>query len=370
MNRSTEDEGRADLRLRIGVDARCLTGNITGIGRYVREILLCLNELLPNAEWMLYVRRPMELKWPTDRWHVVVDTHPLWRQLPGLIWVKARLGALAERDDLNTFWAARTLAPSVDVPVVSTVYDLNHLLVPETMTGVNRFAYMRWFANDVRSAALVVAISQGTAGRLNELVGRLVDGIALPGSRWAGMDSNSVGERPVNKPYVLSVATREPRKNLNSLVIAFSKLKAQGLIPQHALVLAGAAGWGGRLEALHGTRPEWLHELGYVPDERMAAMFAHADLLVQPSHYEGFGMPAAEAASFGTRVVATDIPELREAAGSSGIFTKPDPDSLAQGMLRALATPKPAPLPGNSWKDAAGVMAQMFINASLGSIRP
>lgn len=370
MSRKAEEEGRADLRLRIGVDARCLTGNITGIGRYVREILLCLSELLPSAEWMLYARRPMELKWPTDRWHVVIDSHPLWRQLPGLIWVKARLGALAKQDDLSTFWAAGTLTPSVEVPVVSTVYDLNHVLVPETMTAVNRFAYRRWFADDVSSAALVVAISQGTAARLSELVGRSVDGIALPGSRWAGMNTNSLGERPVDEPYVLSVATREPRKNLNSLVVAFAKLKAQGLLPRHALVLAGAAGWGGRLETLHGTRPEWLRELGYVPDERMAALFAHADILVQPSHYEGFGMPAAEAASFGTRVVATDIPELREAAGSSGIFTKPDSDSLAQGMLSALATPKPMPLPGTSWRDAADVMAQMFINASQSSIRP
>jgi glycosyltransferase involved in cell wall biosynthesis len=346
--------------MRIGVDARCLTGHITGIGRYVREILLCLHDLLPEADWLLYTRRPMALDWPSARWRVVVDSHPLWRRLPGLVWVKMRLGALARDDGLNAFWAAGTLAPSLDIQTVATVYDLNHLLVPETMAPVNRFAYRRWFADDVRSAAQVIAISQGTAARLRDLVGRCADGVALPSSRWSGMDTSSLGRRPFVEPYVLSVATREPRKNLNSLVVAFAALKARGLLPRHVLVLAGAAGWGRKLEALHGAYPDWLREVGYVPDQHMAALFAHADILVQPSHYEGFGMPAAEAASFGTRVVATDIPELREAAGPSGVFTRPDAASVAQGMLDALAMPEPTPFAGSSWRDAAEVMAATF----------
>src|SRR5205085_2607131 len=119
----------------------------------------------------------------------------------------------------------------------------------------------------------------------------------------------------VDEPYVLSVATREPRKNLNNLVEAFGVLKRQGHLLRHVLVLVGAPGWGPELDALRGVKPSWLRELGYLRDEDMAALFARADVLVQPSIYEGFGMPAAEAAALGTRVLATDIPELREAAG-------------------------------------------------------
>ncbi|MBW8715885.1 MAG: glycosyltransferase family 4 protein [Variovorax paradoxus] len=356
--------------MRIGVDARCLTGHITGIGRYVREILLCLHELMPNTEWLLYTRRPMTLDWPSSRWRVVVDPHPVWRQLPGLFWVKTRLGALAQIDGVDAFWAAGTLTPALDAQIVTTVYDLNHVLVPETMPPVNRFSYRLWFATDVRGAAQVIAISQGTAARLHDLVGRSVDGVALPGSRWSGMDPKGLEGRPFNEPYVLSVATREPRKNLKSLVAAFAALKARGLLPRHVLVLAGAAGWGEKLEALNGGRPAWLREVGYVPDHKMATLFAHADVLVQPSHYEGFGMPAAEAASFGTRVVATDIPELREAAGPFGVFTRPDSESIAQGILDALAMPDPSPYPGRSWRDAAEVMAEAFKQAARAPALP
>jgi len=356
--------------MRIGVDARYLTGNLTGTGRYVREILLCLNDLLPNVEWLLYTRRPITLDWPSDRWRIVVDQHPLWRLLPGLVWVKLRLGALAKRDKLDAFWAAGTLTPALEARMVATVYDLNHVLVPETMRMISRFAFHRWFTADVRSASRVIAISKGTATRLRELIGRSADGVALPGSRWSGMNAKGLEERPFDEPYVLSVATREPRKNLGSLIAAFAALKARGLIPRHMLILVGDSGWGKKLEALQGDRPAWLRELGYVPDHGMAALFAHADILVQPSHYEGFGMPAAEAASFGTRVVATDIPELREAAGPFGVFTRPDPESVAQGILDALAMPDPMPFSGGSWSDAAEVMAETFKQVSQGPVLP
>jgi glycosyltransferase involved in cell wall biosynthesis len=350
--------------MRIGVDARYLSGNLTGTGRYVREILFCLNTLMPDVEWLLYARRPLGLSWPSSRWRVVVDPHPLWRLLPGLVWVKVRLGMLARKDRLDAFWAAGTLSPTIDAPVVATVYDLNHVLVPETMRLVNRFAFRRWFIADVRAAAQVITISQGTAIRLREFVGRSADGVALPGSQWSGMDVKVLEGRPFDEPYVLSVATREPRKNLSSLITAFVALKARGLIPQHQLVLVGDTGWGEKLKALQGDRPAWLRELGYVPDHRMAALFAHADVLVQPSHYEGFGMPAAEAASFGARVVATDIPELREAAGPYGVFVRPDPEDVARGILDALAMPDPLPFAGASWEDAAKVMAKTFKRVS------
>jgi glycosyltransferase involved in cell wall biosynthesis len=351
--------------MRIGVDARCMSGNVTGIGRYVREILLCLDLLWPQARWILYSRKPIALGWPSDRWKVVVDDHPIWRRLPGVLWVKWRLGSLAARDGLDSFWAAGSLTPKVSVPIVVTVHDLNHLLVPETMAPVNRLAYRRWFAGDLRSAAQVITNSSGTAHRLLSMLGRLADGTAIPGARWAMMDATHHEERVVDGPYVLAVATREPRKNLASLIAAFAKLKSGGALPGHSLVLVGAGGWGAALKLPVGASA-WLRELGYVRDEQMASLFAHADLFVQPSFYEGFGMPAAEAASFGVRVVATDIPELREAAGPCGVFVEPSVDGLAQGILDALATPKPTPFLGATWYDAAVVMKRAFERAIAG----
>lgn len=355
--------------MRIGVDARHLSGKLTGIGRYIMEILNCMPEHLPNAHWTLYSRRPIKVNLPPGNWRIVEDTNPVFRQIPGVLWVKSRLGWLMRDDALDVVWAAATLAPIGPQPFVSTVYDLNHQIVPDTMPAVNRFAHNRWFVRDIVRASQVVSISSGTAMRLKQATGRTVDGVAPPGSQWARM---GVRDRPIplDEPYVLSVATREPRKNLNNLVEAFGMLKRQGRLAKHVLVLVGAPGWGPELDALRGGKPSWLREFGYVQDEDMAALFASADVLAQPSIYEGFGMPAAEAAALGTRVLATDIPELREAAGGAGVFVGTSVREIADGLLRVLEMPRPDPRPGNSWSDSAAVVAAALQRAvDAGAIR-
>ena len=355
-----------DSKMRIGLDARPLSGKVTGIGRYVLEILHCMSEQLPNAQWVLYSRTELGVKLPPGNWELVVDRHPIWRRIPGVIWIKTRLPSLMRDGCLDVFWATATLAPRTPLPIVSTVHDLNHILVPETMPAVNRWGYAMWFAKDVCTAAQVVCNSEGTATRLKELIGRQTDAIARPGAQWTHMGQSDV-PAAVGEPYVLTVATREPRKNLNNLIEAFALLKSQGRLSNHVLVLAGGSGWGKELKALRDGRPAWLRELGYVADEQMAALFANAQVLAQPSIYEGFGMPAAEAAAFGTRVVATDIPELREAAGSAGVFVGTGVSDIAQGILRALEMPRPAPYRGNSWSGAAEATALALKRAVAGA---
>jgi glycosyltransferase involved in cell wall biosynthesis len=316
--------------------------------------MLRLDGMMPDIEWVLYSRRSIDLNWPSSRWRVVVDEHPFWRRLPGVLWVKWRLGRLARNIDL--FWAPATLTPAVKVPLVVTVNDLNHRLVPKTMPLVNRLAYRRWFDRDVKRADAVVAISQGTAQRLAQFTGRTVDAVAVPGGKWRAMEVCKRPASPLGTPYLLAVGTNEPRKNLGTLVRAVELLKDRGEIPRHVLVLVGPAGWGRRVAATH----PWLRFLGYVPDDGMAALLANADVLVQPSIYEGYGMPAAEASAFGTPVVANDIPELREASGNAGIYTAPDAESLASGILEALSRPRPGPVPLPSWEEAAAKMRQVF----------
>lgn len=268
--------------MRIGVDARCLTGRVTGIGRYLRETLWKLDTLLPGTTWVLYSRSPVQLDWPSTRFCNVVDHHIFWRRLPGLLWVEARLGHLLAGDGLDVFWAIGTLAPRSAVPVVVTVHDLNHLVVPETMPIVNRLAYKRWFLADVHRASIVVANSRGTAARLLDLCGRSADHIAPPGGKWACMTDRGRYLPLFDNPYVLCVATKEPRKNLGSLIEAVEMLKRQGRLRDHLLVLVGASGWGKR-NGRFGQQPSWLVDAGYVSDQKMAALFTAADVLVQPS---------------------------------------------------------------------------------------
>jgi glycosyltransferase involved in cell wall biosynthesis len=164
----------------------------------------------------------------------------------------------------------------------------------------------------------------------------------------------------VKRPYLLSVATPEPRKNLDIVLRAYIDLKKSGRLSDHRLVLAGPTGWKNRVleQRLEEARAHDLVLAGYVSDEWMPALYAGADALIFPSLYEGFGMPVLEARTCGARVVTTDIPELREAGDEHVVYVQPTLEGVKEGILRALGSPQPPPAASRTWREAACILAR------------
>lgn len=363
--------------MRIGVDASRLRPGMSGIGRYTKGILDLLQIELPEAEFILYT--PVQYKYglPSSRWSARVDAHWISSKLPTLAWIHFRLGSLAKEDELDVLWAANTLLPTglKGVPCVSTVYDLNHVLFPKTMPLLTRFAHKRWFREDALAAARLVAISEGTSSRLQAWLGRPADAIVRPAVPFRGQVPSHEEARErllgfgVNGPYVLAVGTMEPRKNLVCAVRAVADLKARGYLAEHSLLMVGAQGWGRTLHTGHGQeRAPWVRPLGYVDDAILVALYVLADVLIFPSLYEGYGIPVSEALAYGCPVVASDLPELREAGSPDVVYVEPTSEGFASGLLAAFGRPKPTPsLPAHDWKNAAGVMAKLLVDAATAS---
>ena len=105
--------------------------------------------------------------------------------------------------------------------------------------------------------------------------------------------------------------------------------------------------------------------MGFVDDEALAVLYSGADALVFPSSYEGFGIPVLEARACGTRVVTTDLPELREAGGDDTIYVPPTEHGVRVGMLAALASSRPKPLPPRDygWAESARMFASVLTKA-------
>ena len=138
-------------------------------------------------------------------------------------------------------------------------------------------------------------------------------------------------------------------------------MKNQDLLPEYKLVLIGGKGWKYKnLESLiEPNNREHVVSLGYVPNEDLPSLYTGAKIFIFPSVYEGFGMPVLEARACGTRVVTTDIPELREAGGPDTIYIKPTQKGIQQGILDALKQSSPQLLSPNlpTWEESSLALA-------------
>lgn len=139
-------------------------------------------------------------------------------------------------------------------------------------------------------------------------------------------------------PYVLSVGTLEPRKNIPHLIRTFAALvRAEQLDDLH-LVLTGDRGWDDEaIFAEAGQRPDVRDRIvftGFVDDADLAPLYTGALVFVYPSFYEGFGLPPLEAMQCGTPVITSNTSSLPEVVGDAGTLVDPrDGDALAQAIL-------------------------------------
>ncbi|MBL0159065.1 MAG: glycosyltransferase family 4 protein [Bryobacterales bacterium] len=138
------------------------------------------------------------------------------------------------------------------------------------------------------------------------------------------------------KPYVLTVGTIEPRKNIDRLLDAWAALRPE-LRAEYELIVAGPAGWAsGPTIARLQSHPDGVRWLGYVAEKELPSLTAGAAVLAYPSLYEGFGLPLAEAMAAGVPCVTSNVSSMPEVAGEGARLV--DPLSVAElsGALTGL----------------------------------
>jgi glycosyltransferase involved in cell wall biosynthesis len=197
----------------------------------------------------------------------------------------------------------------------TTIHDLVPLHFPEWTHGRTVRMHTAKYRHAAEHAHLLVCISDYTARDAQELLG--VEPERTPVVRPAPADVfRADGDRAdLGRPYVLTVATLEPRKNLETLLRAH-ELLGDGL----ALAVVGAEGWGPQPLL---DRPGVIR-LGYVEDGELARLYRGASVVAYPSRFEGFGIPVVEAMASGVPVVASSHPSLDEAAGDAALRADPD----------------------------------------------
>jgi glycosyltransferase involved in cell wall biosynthesis len=299
------------------VDADVLGRRRTGDETYVRNLLRELGALAERSGLRIAAAtREPEL--------VPAGIEPLALRTPvqelRMLWTFPRLLRQAGAALVHTQYAVPVRSPC---PAVVTIHDLSFEHGSAHMALKDRLVFRRVVPHAARAARRVLTVSERTRAdlvRLYELPEEKV--VVTPN----GVDpAFAPGTTPSPGSYVLAVGAVQPRKNQAAALAAAEAVS----LP---LVVAGPV----KDETLAARLRAGGADLrGYVAQEELAELYRGAACLVQPSRFEGFGLPVLEAMASGTPVVALDEPALREVAGDAAVFV--DEDHLADGVRLALA---------------------------------
>lgn len=327
--------------MRIGIDARELLGERTGVGRYLADLCTEWRRLPAEAphHFTLYAHvegsTPALLGPPFDQ----PSPRFSYRTVPGqgaTWWEQTALASAVADDRPDVLFAPAYSAPlRSTAPVVLTVHDISFETHPEWF-GWREGLRRRWSTRQaVQRASRVIAVSGFTRDEL-------VDHFRVPAARiavvWSGVHhpARVTADR---EPLVLFVGTLFNRRHIPELVTAFRTVASQ--VPAARLVLVGAnrthpvqdparlaeaAGISDRVEIRH-----------YVDEAELASLYARARVFVFLSEYEGFGLPPLEAMVAGIPTVVGDTPVARELYADAAWRVDPgDPSEIAIAIATLL----------------------------------
>ncbi len=336
----------------IGIDAsRALVAKRTGTEHYSANLIRALANL-PEAQrysFVLYANIDSEAE---AREKLGFDLPPSWRirAIPfSRLWTHLRLSwEMATRSPGVLF------VPSHVVPLwhprrtVVTIHDLGYLRYPQAHTRLSRLYLHLSTIFSARAARQVIAISEATRRdlvtnyKINPRKIKVVYHGRDPGFAPV-LDGVRIEETAarygVSKPYCLHVGTLQPRKNLDMLVEAWSRLREKMERPPQ-LLLAGKRGWlyDSLIRAVESrSMGDLIKFADYVEQGDLPVLYSGALAFTFPSLYEGFGLPPLEAMSCGTPVLASSASSLPEVVGDAGLLLDPqDPGAWSDAVQRIM----------------------------------
>jgi glycosyltransferase involved in cell wall biosynthesis len=303
-----------------------------GIGTYARGLVAGLVALEDDDLSVTALASRAVLPDPLDELGVEVRAARYGHRMQMAVWDLGR-GRVCDGDVLHlTSLAGPDVAPGGPIRTVM-VHDLAWRTNPELTTARGRRWHEAALRRVVASPATLLVPSEpvalelcrtGVASERIHVVGEGADHLPPPSSIEA---SEMLAAAGVSGPFLLSVSTLEPRKNLARLVSAHARAQERSSeVPD--LVVVGPAGWGDTLEA--SSR---VHLLGRVGDGVLAALLTQCEGFVYVPISEGFGLPPLEAMAHGAPVVASSTTPSMAAAPVVSLVEPDDDDAIVDGLV-------------------------------------
>jgi glycosyltransferase involved in cell wall biosynthesis len=327
--------------VRIGVDARELLGDATGVGRYLGELLLrwTARADADRRIFVLYAPEPLPLPLPTGHveFRVVGTGRGTW-------WEQTYFRRAVRSDPLDVLFAPAYTAPlGTPVPLAVTIHDISFVAHPEWFRageGLRR----RWLTRRAaHSASVVFTDSQFSRAELEQHL--RVDPARIQVIPPGVTAYPRPEPRVPREPLVLFVGSLFNRRRLPDLIRAFAAATTD--LPASRLVIVGADRTWPRQDLAavaseHGVQSRT--ELrSYITDRELADLYARASVFAFLSEYEGFGLTPLEALTAGVPPVVLDTPVAREVYGQAATYVaRDDVAGTAAALRRFLVDPPSA----------------------------
>jgi len=330
--------------MKVAINCRSiLKRKYTGIGRYTYNLIKSLSEIDDRNYYHLYARKGIFNitkgipHFGPRNFQPVIDR---FKRGP-----EKTLGKV----DIYHSPSPDILTVNNGAKIIVTVHDLIFKTFPEGHTQRTLDETEKNMANIGEKASKIICCSKNTVRDLKKYFNIKKEKISLV---YQGVDKNMfyvigseedrqadrmLKKRGIYEPYILSVGTIEPRKNLENILHAFDKLRTRKQF-SGKLVVIGMKGWmSDGIESLIRKLELKNHVLfmGYINNHELRHFYNRAEAFLFPSFYEGFGFPIVEAFCCGTPVVTSNVSSCPEVAQDAALLTNPyNPEEIATAISR------------------------------------
>lgn len=337
--------------MHIAIDAHSVGAQLGGNESYATNLIEALAEIDQTNRYTLYVTKPAAIQRFNNRW----PNFQVKQTLPHtpLLRIPLTLSRELRRNPVDVLHVQYTAPPFAPCPVVSTIHDLAFEHLPETFNRRSWIQLRLTVRRTARRAAHIITVSEYSRGDISRTYGISPERITVTPEaappHFAPLTNETELRRiregyGIEKDYILSLCSIQPRKNLVRLIEAYSCLRGvrrEVKLPQ--LVLAGKRGWLDN-ETFRAAEQNALGKdilfTGYVPEPDLVGLYSGAICFVYPSYFEGFGLPVVEAMQCGVPVITGNRTSLPEVVGDAGLLFDPfDTKALVDALTQVISDP-------------------------------
>ncbi|MDR2259197.1 MAG: glycosyltransferase family 4 protein [Treponema sp.] len=324
--------------MKISID--CRMAGASGIGVYLRG---CLPFFLSSPDDFLLIGSKKELNpFGEGRTNVnIIDCAVKTFSFKELFFFPPAILKVVNQTDLyySPFF---NIPGGITVPVYTTIHDIIFPDMPELTSKAGLVVRMFFYRRAVKKSKKIFTVSIFSKSRIEYHLGKTKPVIVTHSALQPFLQKLTTGKK---NDTIIFIGNIKKHKGLSVLLEAFLDARKEG-VPYTLIIVGGKDNFRSQdrdmTEKIEAADENAVKFTGYIGDEELKNLLAGASLLVQPSFYEGFGLPPLEAMCLGTRALISDIPVFREIYAGFPVtfFRAGDAVDLKNKMLTLLTDKK------------------------------